>query len=147
MRDEYNTNLQMSSSESFETHAGQLPCRRILFLQWQINQSSNEKFYSSIRNFVGKAVQHAIKAHYTSIAFPSIGCGQLNIDKNIVANEMLAEAQTQLLSANVLLQINFVILPEQADVFQTFREKLESLQRGDVQENNVQIEYKHTSKY
>ena len=43
---------------------------------------------------------------------------------------MLVEAQKQLLTANVLLQIIFVILPEQTDVFEAFQAKLESLRKG-----------------
>ncbi|CAF4464247.1 unnamed protein product [Rotaria socialis] len=138
---EYETISKRSSLEPFETNSGNLSCRRLLFLPWEINVTSQDAFYQSIRNFVSKAIQHAIKVHHTSIAFPSIGCGKLSVDKNIVANEMLVEAQTQLLSANVLLQINFVILPEQNDVFEAFQMKLENLQRGDLETKNFQIAY------
>ncbi|CAF3244916.1 unnamed protein product [Rotaria socialis] len=138
---EYETISKRSSLEPFETNSGNLSCRRLLFLPWEINVTSQDAFYQSIRNFVSKAIQHAIKVHHTSIAFPSIGCGKLSVDKNIVANEMLVEAQAQLLSANVLLQINFVILPEQNDVFEAFQMKLENLQRGDLETKNFQIAY------
>ncbi|CAF0757202.1 unnamed protein product [Rotaria sp. Silwood1] len=141
---EYEEAAKISSSEPFETNSGNLPCRKLLFLPWEINQTSQEAFYQSIRNFVSKAVQHAIKLHHTSIAFPSIGCGKLNVDKNIVANEMLTEAQTQLLSANVILQINFVILPEQIDVFEAFQAKLKNLQGGHVETKDIQIQYSFT---
>ena len=144
---EYIETARTSSMEPFETNAGLLRCRKLLFLPWEVNQTDNEAFYQSIRNFVSKAVQHAVKAHHTSIAFPSIGCGKLNIDKNVIANEMLVEAQNQLLRANVLLQIIFVILPEQIDVFQAFEAKLESLQKGKVETNDTVIPYYSTSKY
>jgi O-acetyl-ADP-ribose deacetylase (regulator of RNase III) len=120
VKQEYTEAAKILSSEPFEINAGQLKCRKLLFLQWEMNLTSQAAFYQSIRNFVNKAVQHAIKAHHTSIAFPSIGCGKFNADKNVVANEMLVEAQKQLLTANVLLQIIFVILPEQNDVFAAF---------------------------
>ncbi|CAF2651673.1 unnamed protein product [Rotaria sp. Silwood2] len=145
VKKEYNAAANRSSLEPLEIDSGQLLCRKLLFLTWQINQTSQEAFYQSIRNFVSKAVQHAIKAHHTSIAFPAIGCGKYNFDKNIVANEMLIEAQTQLLSANVLLQINFVILPTENDVFNIFQAKLESLQKGNVEINDTQIEYNLTT--
>ncbi|CAF4338578.1 unnamed protein product [Rotaria magnacalcarata] len=144
---EYDKITKTPSSGPFELDSGQLLCRKLLFLTWNINQTSQEAFYQSIRNFVSKAVQYAIKAHHTSIAFPAIGCGKFNFDKNIVANEMLVEAQRQLLSANVLLQINFVILPTQNDVFEIFQAKLESLQKGNVEINDIQMEYSFTSEY
>ena len=134
-------------TEPFETNSGQLKCRKLLFLQWNTNHSTNEAFYQSIRNFVTKAVRHAIKAHHTSIAFPAIGCGGFNVDRNVVANEMLIEAQKQLLTANVLLQIIFVILPEQSEVYEVFRTKLDNLQKGNVEIKETHISYKLTSKY
>jgi hypothetical protein len=144
---EYIETAKTSPLEPFETNAGLLRCRKLLFLPWEVNQTDKEAFCQSIRNFVSKAVQHAVKAHHTSIAFPSIGCGQLNIDKNVIANEMLVEAQNQLLRANVLLQIIFVILPEQIDVFQAFETKLENLQRDKVETDDTRIHYHSTSKY
>ncbi len=139
--------MKLSPSEPFEINSGQLKCRKLLFLRWKMDQTSNETFYQSIRNFVAKAVEYAIKAHHTSIAFPSIGCGKYNFDKNIIANEMLVEAQKQLLTANVLLQIIFVILPTQNDVFKVFQAKLDNLQKGNVEKKYTQIPYKLTSKY
>ncbi|CAF3834464.1 unnamed protein product [Rotaria sp. Silwood1] len=131
VKKEYNTAAKSSPSEIFEIDSGKLQCRRLLFLTWQINQTSQEAFYQSIRNFVSTAVQHAIKFNHTSIAFPAMGCGKYCFDKSIVAHEMLTEAQRQLLSANVLLQINFIILSDQNDVFEIFKAKLESLQKGE----------------
>lgn len=147
IKQEYNQAVNLSPSAPFETNSGQLKCRKLLFLPWKIDQRSTDAFYRSIRNFVTKAVQHAIKAHHTSIAFPSIGCGKLNVRKDIIANEMLVEAQKQLLTANVLLQIIFVILPIQNDVYKVFQDKLESLQKGKTETNNTRIPYKLTSKY
>jgi O-acetyl-ADP-ribose deacetylase (regulator of RNase III) len=147
VQQEYAEAAETSLLEPFETNAGHLRCRKLLFLPWLINQTSTEAFYQSIRNFVSQAVQHAVKAHHTSIAFPSIGCGKLNVDKNIVANEMLVEAQKQLLTANVLLQIIFVILPDQIDVFEAFEAKLESLQKGNVETKDIQIAYSLSSIY
>ncbi|CAF3357209.1 unnamed protein product [Rotaria socialis] len=130
VKKEYHTAVKSSSSGPFEIDSGNLQCRKLLFLTWKINQTSDEAFYQSIRNFVSTAVQHAIKFHHTSIAFPSIGCGGYNFDKTVVAHEMLTEAQRQLISANVLLKINFIILPNETDVFGIFQSKLESLQAG-----------------
>ncbi|CAF1684845.1 unnamed protein product [Rotaria sp. Silwood1] len=144
---EYFEAAMASPMEPFETNAGQLQCRKLLFLPWEMDRTSEEAFYQSIRNLVRKAVQHAIKAHYTSIVFPSISYGKFNVDKNIIANQMLVEAQKQLLAANVLLQIIFVILPEQSDVFEAFQAKLESLQNGEVETKDTEILYCSTSKY
>lgn len=147
VKQEYIEAAKLSPSEPFETNSGQLLCRKLLFLPWNMDQRSQKAFYQSIRNFVTKAVQYAIKAHHTSIAFPAIGCGKLNFDKNVIANEMLVEAQKQLLTANVLLQIIFVILPEKNDVYEAFQAKLESLQQGRIETNDTQITYNLTSKY
>lgn len=146
VKQEYAAAMKVSSGKPFETNGGNLQCRKLLFLRWEMNQTSQEAFYQSIRNFVNIAVQHAIKANHTSIAFPSIGCGKFNADKNIIANEMLIEAQKQLLSANVLLQIIFVILPTQTDVCAAFQAKLENLQKGNIEAKYTQISYSLTSK-
>ncbi|CAF3880404.1 unnamed protein product [Rotaria sp. Silwood1] len=142
---EYFEAAMTSPMEPFETNAGQLQCRKLLFLPWEMDRTNEEAFYQSIRNLVRKAVQHAIKAHYTSIVFPSISYGKFNVDKNIIANQMLVEAQKQLLAANVLLQIIFVILPEQSDVFEAFQAKLESLQNGEVETKDTEILYCSTT--
>jgi hypothetical protein len=60
---------------------------------------------------------------------------------------MLVEAQKQLLTANVLLQIIFVILPNQTNVYEAFQTKLENLRKGNVETKDTQIPYKLTSKY
>ena len=145
VKQEYTNKLQQSDMKGFETNAGALNCRRILFLPWETNKNDNEAFYKSIRDFVRKAMEHAIAFHHTSIAFPSIGCGQLQVDKNVVANEMLVEAQKQLLTANVLLEIIFVILPGQKNVLEAFQTKLDSLRKGHIEEKYTQLEYKRTS--
>ena len=136
----------MSQKTPFETGAGALECRKILFQWWTISTESAEVFYQSIREFVSQAVQHAIRHQHTSIAFPAIGCGRINADKNVVAREMLFEAQKQLLAANVLLQIVFVILPHQKDVFDVFQTQLKRLQKGEVESQETEISYTLTSK-
>ncbi|CAF1230748.1 unnamed protein product [Adineta ricciae] len=141
VKEEYEQIAQLSPSEPFETNSGDLQCRKLLFLPWHIDQSNKHKFTQSIRNFVRRSVQHALRAHHTSIAFPSIGCGKLNIGKDIIANEMLVEAQNQLLTANTLLQIIFVILPQQMDVVKAFEEKLASLQEGNIETKDAEISY------
>lgn len=70
-----------------------------------------------------------LKPTIHQLPFPSIGCGQLNIDKNVIANEMLVEAQNQVFAANILLRIVFVILPEQIEVFEAFKAKLKKSSR------------------
>ncbi|UJR25097.1 hypothetical protein I4U23_006458 [Adineta vaga] len=142
VKQEYDAITNDSPSEPFETNAGDLKCRKLLFLPWKIDKASNRSFTQSIRNFVRTAVQYAVKGHHTSIAFPSIGCGKLNVGKNIIANEMLIEAQKQLLMANVLLQIIFVILPKQNDVFEAFKEKLDCLQKGNIEMKDAQVSYR-----
>jgi O-acetyl-ADP-ribose deacetylase (regulator of RNase III) len=124
-----------------ETNAGHLKCRKILFQPWLINRETNEAFYQSIRDFVAQAVEHAIKHQHTSIAVPAIGCGKINADKNAVAREMLYEVQRQLLAANVLPQIIFVILPYEKELFQVFRTQLAHLQNGQLESNESQLCY------
>ena len=137
---------KQSRKAALETNAGNLKCKKILFQYWTINKESPEALYQSIRDFVSQAVQHAIKHQHTSIAFPAIGCGKINTNKAVVAKEMLFEAQKQLLAANILLQIVFVILPHQQEVLEAFQTQLKLLQKGNVEPNTTQVCYTLTSK-
>ena len=145
MRQEYATIDKSSLQGPLEIDAGNLKCRKILFQPWLINRETNEAFYQSIRDFVGQAVQHAIKCQHKSIAFPAIGCGKFNAEKNAVAREMLFEVQKQLLAANVLLQIILVIVPHEKELFKVFRTQLARLQNGQLESNEGQLCYTLTS--
>ncbi|CAF3846929.1 unnamed protein product [Rotaria sp. Silwood1] len=90
-----------------ETSAGQLSCSKILFLRWEIDQSNDSALYRSICEFVCRGIQHAINAHYNSVAFSPICCEELGISKDLVADAMLTEAQTQLLLINTLIPIKW----------------------------------------
>jgi O-acetyl-ADP-ribose deacetylase (regulator of RNase III) len=142
---EYNDKVNKVGPQIAETDGGNLASRKILFLHWDMHTKSADELYLSIRNFVAQAVQHAIRFYHTSISFPAIGCGKINADMNIIAYAMLVEAQKQMLEANILLQIFFVIEKSQADVFQAFQSTLKNLKQ-DIGNKCYHMSYNFTSK-
>ena len=145
VQQEYANNTESSQMNSHETNGGDLKSHKILFKPCSFERKSTGAFYQSIRHFVRQAVEHAIKRRHTSIAFPAIGCGKINADKNLVAKEMVVEAQQQLLKANVLLQIIFVILPDTKQVFDAFQTQLAFLQTSQFESEKARVCYNLTS--
>lgn len=147
VQQEYTNATASSQPDLYEIYGRNLKCRKILFKSWGFRDKTSKAFYQSIRQFVRHSVQCAIKHQHTSIASPAIGCGKINANKNSVAKEMLFEAQQRLLAANVLLQIIFVILPHQKNVFDIFQAELDPLQTGNVGSNSSQVCHPLTSKH
>ncbi len=144
---EYYKAKQSSKTIPIRTKAGNLPSRHILFLPCdELTQSDELKLCRSIRTFVATAIEHALANRFTSLAFPAIGCGKLGISPELVANEMLIEAQEQLSTANNILRIDFVLLPDQDIVQEAFLEKLSMLQDVKVNSTDRQFTYPSTSK-
>lgn len=129
------------------TDGGKLVCRKILFLSWNIDQSTPENFYACIRSFVRRALEYAIKNRHTSIAFPAIGCGEFKFDRRVIAEQMLVEAQTHVLGANMLLQIYIAIESGRKELLNTFSERLDLLRRGKVGAQCLKTKYRFTSNF
>ncbi|CAF0928899.1 unnamed protein product [Adineta ricciae] len=107
--------------------SGALPCKKIIFLPWQPGASNPHILKPSLSTFVTSAIDYAVKNQYKSIAFPSVGCGKLGFDPSIIAKHMIDETQEQLVKINEQLDVSFVLLPSQKNVFDEFVKHLNSI--------------------
>jgi hypothetical protein len=62
------------------------------------------------------------------LAFPSVGCGQLGFDPSIIAKHMIDETQTQLKTLNSKMDVSFILLSSQQNVYDEFVKYLNSTQ-------------------
>ncbi|UJR31949.1 hypothetical protein I4U23_019422 [Adineta vaga] len=106
---------------------GALPCKKILFIPWQSGQSNPHILKPSLSTFVSSAINYVIKNQYKTLAFPSVGCGKLGFDPSIIAKHMIDEALTQLGSNNNQLNVSFVLLPDQNNVYDEFVKYLQCI--------------------
>ncbi|CAM4845808.1 unnamed protein product, partial [Rotaria magnacalcarata] len=116
-------------SLTFETTGGNLPCKKILFRPWTCDKNQPQNLKQSIDAFITSVIASARGYNLTTIAFPSIGCGQLGHDPKLIAEYMIAETYRQL---NILVHsqfvVSFVLLPEQRNVYDAFSDRLNQLQ-------------------
>ncbi|CAF0879399.1 unnamed protein product [Adineta ricciae] len=106
---------------------GALPCKKIVFLPWQSGTSNPHTLKPSLSKFVTSAIDYVVQNQYKSIAFPSVGCGKLGFDPSIIAKHMIDETQEQLMKLNDQLDVSFVLLPSQKNVFDEFVKYLNSI--------------------
>jgi hypothetical protein len=62
------------------------------------------------------------------LAFPSVGCGKLGFDPSIIAQHMIDETQLQLKSITSKIDVSFVLLSSQQNVYDEFVKYLNTLQ-------------------
>ncbi|CAF3295032.1 unnamed protein product [Rotaria socialis] len=114
---------------AFETDGGYLPCKKIVFRPWTCDKNQPQNLKQSIGTFITSVIACAREHNLTTIAFPSIGCGQLGHDPKLIAEYMIAETYRQL---NILVHsqfvVSFVLLPEQRNVYDAFSDRLNQLQ-------------------
>ncbi|CAM4906998.1 unnamed protein product [Rotaria socialis] len=114
---------------AFETDGGYLPCKKIVFRPWTCDKNQPQNLKQSIDTFITSVIACAREHNLTTIAFPSIGCGQLGHDPKLIAEYMIAETYRQL---NILVHsqfvVSFVLLPEQRNVYDAFSDRLNQLQ-------------------
>jgi hypothetical protein len=109
--------------------AGELPCKRIFFLQWKPNENE-DILRQSIVDFIYNVIQNVISYKFTSIAFPAIGCGQLGCSVDIVVKTMVREVKNQLRTRDLQVTVKFVIQPEQQNVYDEFCKQVLSSEEG-----------------
>lgn len=63
---------------------------------------------------------HILKDSNYFLAFPAIGCGKLNFDSSMIAKYMLRATRDILVNNKVKMNISFVLLPEQNDIYDKF---------------------------
>ena len=102
------------------TPPGQLVCKRIFFVRWKPNGDEAE-IRKSIADYISNVIRNAALSKFTSIAFPSIGCGLLfHDDKHVVVETMVNEIKQQLKRKKLPWTIKFIVLPADEEVFTEF---------------------------
>ncbi|CAF4976450.1 unnamed protein product, partial [Rotaria sp. Silwood1] len=126
----------------YETVGGQLLCRRLFFLPWTTQKLDNVTLRQTIQTFFTTAIQHAVNTKKTSLAFPALGCGELNYDPNIIAEIILDETQRY---ASYNLKILIVLLPNKNENYRAFCVKLAELRQKKSTKNLKHFSYPHTT--
>lgn len=124
----FNMELQQNPNASVIAVAaeGGIKSRRIYFLRCRLD-SDKPILRQSIEKFVRKAVQKAVQERYRNIAFPAIGCGQLDCSISFVAEVMVEQAYRMF--EKYAISILFVIQPHRTDVCDEFRKQIKLTQQ------------------
>jgi O-acetyl-ADP-ribose deacetylase (regulator of RNase III) len=131
------------TASGLETSSGKLLCKKLFFLPWMRHKLDDQtNLRHSIRVFFTAAIEHAVRTCKTSVAFPALGCGELNYDPTVIAELILDETERY---ANFNLKIFIVLLPNNQAAYHIFCRKLADL-RARKPELNTTISYSHTSK-
>ncbi|CAF2758721.1 unnamed protein product, partial [Rotaria sp. Silwood2] len=126
---------------AFETIGGNLPCQQIVFRPWICDKNQMQNLKPSIATFVQSVFTYALHHNLTTIAFPSIGCGQLGFDPKLIAEYMIDEAYQQLkVSTHSPLIISFVLLPGQQTVYDAFADRLDTIRIIEDKPNTVSFD-------
>ncbi|CAF1000281.1 unnamed protein product [Rotaria sordida] len=116
-------------TSAFETKGGNLPCKQIVFRSWICDKTQLQNLKQSIDTFITSVITYALHHNLTTIAFPSIGCGQLGFDPKLIAEYMIGETYRQLkILVHLQLIVSFVLLPEQQNVYDAFIDRLNKIQ-------------------
>ncbi|CAF1359103.1 unnamed protein product [Adineta steineri] len=107
--------------------SGQLPCKRIFFVKWEPN-TDEEALQQSIVDLIWNVIQNAISHKFTSIAFPSIGCGQSSCSKQVIVKTMVREIKNQLKMRNLPLTVKLSIAPDQLEIYDEFCKQVLSIE-------------------
>ncbi|CAF2475555.1 unnamed protein product [Rotaria sp. Silwood2] len=126
----------------YETAGGQLLCRRLFFLPWTTQKLHNMTLSQTIQTFFTTAIQHAVNTKKASLAFPALGCGELNYDPNTIAEIILDETQRY---ASYNLKILIVLLPDKDANYRAFCVKLSELRQKTSTNNPKNFSYPHTT--
>ncbi|CAF3560166.1 unnamed protein product [Rotaria sp. Silwood1] len=135
-------NQQPSNSIlGFETTGGNLPCKKIVFRPWMCNKNQTQNLKPSIITFVQSVISFALHHKLTTIAFPSIGCGQLGFDPKLIAEYMIGETYEQFKNTvHSTLIVSFVLLPGQKNVYDAFTDRLNKIQMIDDKPTSISFD-------
>ncbi|CAF4582707.1 unnamed protein product [Rotaria sp. Silwood1] len=135
-------NQQPSNSIlEFETTGGNLPCKKIVFRPWICNKNQTQNLKPSIITFVQSVISFALHHKLTTIAFPSIGCGQLGFDPKLIAEYMIGETYEQFKNTvHSTLIVSFVLLPGQKNVYDAFTDRLNKIQMIDDKPTSISFD-------
>ncbi|CAF3427844.1 unnamed protein product [Rotaria sp. Silwood1] len=107
------------------TTNGQLPAKAVYFVLWEPNSDSTI-LSESLEKIVSTVMEKAASENYTSIAFPSIGCGRFGCSINLVAQILIGQFQQQL--AKYPIKVSIVIHPDRTDIYNEFQRQINFLQ-------------------
>ncbi|CAF1379978.1 unnamed protein product, partial [Rotaria sp. Silwood1] len=113
---------------TFETSGGNLSCMQIAFRPWTCDKYQPQNLKQSIDTFISSVITYALRHNITTLAFPSIGCGQRGYDPKLIAEYMIDETYRQLKSSvHPKLIISFVLLPGQQSIYDAFSDRLNAI--------------------
>jgi O-acetyl-ADP-ribose deacetylase (regulator of RNase III) len=126
----YNLECQNNSHAILiSTVPGDLPCKRIFFLEWKPDRNE-EKLRQSLVDRIWMAMQHLIQYNFTSIAFPAIGCGEHGCSIDLIVKTLVKELKHQLIIRNLPLTVKFIIQSNQQNIYDEFCKQVLTTQNG-----------------
>ncbi|CAF4640671.1 unnamed protein product, partial [Rotaria sp. Silwood2] len=124
--------LEASGQFPDTTSGGTLPCKKIFFIPWSPISHDPADVKSSLSTFVSTAFIIANSAGLKNIAFPAVGCGKFNFDPLIIAKYMLHETKKQIKTSKIKMNISFILLSNQQNVYDAFIKYLNLLESVDL---------------
>ncbi|CAF3645504.1 unnamed protein product [Rotaria sordida] len=120
--------LNKNSQKAGVTSNGTLPCKKILFIPSKVDSSNSSFLQTSLSEFVSTAITYVSDNGYKTLAFPSVGCGKLGFDPSIIAKYMIDETHVQLINNTSNIDVSFILLPSQQNVYDAFVKHLNTIQ-------------------
>ncbi|CAF3089011.1 unnamed protein product [Rotaria sp. Silwood2] len=117
-----------NSQQTAVTSNGTLPCKRILFIPWKSNSPNPTSLKTSLSEFVSIAITYVFTNGFKTLAFPSVGCGKFGFDPSIIAKHMIDETVVQLVSNTYNIDVSFILLSNQQNVYDAFVTYLNTIQ-------------------
>ncbi|XP_062954295.1 protein mono-ADP-ribosyltransferase PARP9 isoform X2 [Cynocephalus volans] len=109
--------LFLGSQLVLVTKGFKLPCKYIYHVLWQSSYSK----HLILRDAVKKCLEKCIELNVTSISFPALGTGCINIAKDTAADIMFDEVLTFAKAhSKKHLVIKFVIFPQEPEIYKAF---------------------------
>lgn len=131
---------QRITHNGYETAGGQLLCQSLFFLPWTTVKLDDASLVRTIHTFFTAAIEYAVRTGKTSIAFPALGCGELQHNPKVIAEVILGETQRY---ANFNLKILIVLLPGKHEAYHAFCVKLAELRGKRPDRNPTTFSYPH----
>ncbi|XP_053390228.1 uncharacterized protein LOC128553135 isoform X2 [Mercenaria mercenaria] len=130
------------------TDGYKLNCKKVFHISLQSQDRSTEGFIQSVRNAMSLCFKAASDYGYKSLAFPAMGTGSLRYPPEEVASEMIMAVERftrEYSKTTSIREVQFVIFPSDATLFQTFQKMEKKLVKKPVPvHSEVIIEYNIT---
>ena len=108
---------------------GSLKSKVIYIVSWKPSSDQN-RLCQSIEQLVKIVIKKAASENFQSIAFPAIGCGGFQCSTTLIAKALITQCQ-RLLTKYPLLVL-FVIQPEKSEIYEEFRQHINSSKYGQM---------------